>query len=506
MGNAKSDISSEEKMKVLGLDCSVDSILSKMKQGNYKSVVVMTGAGISVSCGIPDFRTPGTGLYDNLKKYNLPSPESVFTMDYFRESKGEAFYKLAKEMWPDHFNPSPAHCFIRLLQDKEILSRCFTQNIDTLERAAGVTGEKMVESHGSFASASCIKCHSPFDQVQCKKQILERQIPIRCTVPSCGGLVKPDIVFFGEGLPPKFYLCAKSDFPQADLLIVLGTSLTVHPFAGLIEAVAPNCPRLLLNMKPVGLRNPNDDGLRLRQAENYRDVMIEGPCDDAVRAICDELGWRADLESLIQTNQCLVGSTDAAIDTLVAFPAMGPDGFKYNWRTDPESDLPPIFAFHQHPDDYDVDDLILKATDTAHKMSLCLLQDYSSLEQGGEVALILCITDESHKAWDESHAIALVENGTRYDFTVLEGAEPLNEPMQKEEDGENSKSSFFQLAIGIPFSGTDFEIWYIDRTCGEVRARWGGLKVEAANFDDFDISELVQGMGELPSHLLSPED
>jgi NAD-dependent deacetylase sirtuin 2 len=127
----------EEQRAVLDFDVSVDAIcrkLQELERAKEASVVVLAGAGISVSAGIPDFRTPGTGLYSNLQKYDLPSPESIFDIAYFRE-KPQAFCTLCTEMWPDNFAPTPAHFFIKLLEQKGILKRCFTQNIDTLERS-----------------------------------------------------------------------------------------------------------------------------------------------------------------------------------------------------------------------------------------------------------------------------------------------------------------------------------------------------------------------------------
>jgi NAD-dependent deacetylase sirtuin 2 len=107
-----------------------------IKEGRCKNVIVMAGAGISVSAGIPDFRTPGTGLYDNLAKYNLPEPTAVFDIHFFRENPAP-FYQLAKELFPGQYKPTPTHNFIRLLHDRGLLLRCYTQNIDSLEAEAG---------------------------------------------------------------------------------------------------------------------------------------------------------------------------------------------------------------------------------------------------------------------------------------------------------------------------------------------------------------------------------
>ena len=128
----------------------LEGVASKILSGSVKNIVVMAGAGwhmscsfsmhlidfwslgISVSAGIPDFRSPGTGLYDNLAKYNLPEPTAVFDINYFQQNPAP-FYMLAKELFPGQYRPTPTHLFIRLLHDKGLLRRCFTQNIDSLE-------------------------------------------------------------------------------------------------------------------------------------------------------------------------------------------------------------------------------------------------------------------------------------------------------------------------------------------------------------------------------------
>lgn len=91
----------------------------------------MSGAGISVASGIPDFRSPKTGLFAKLQKYNLPTPESMFTLSYFEENP-KPFCTLAKELYPGNYDPTPVHYFIRLLHEKGLLLRNYTQNIDTV--------------------------------------------------------------------------------------------------------------------------------------------------------------------------------------------------------------------------------------------------------------------------------------------------------------------------------------------------------------------------------------
>jgi NAD-dependent histone deacetylase SIR2 len=146
---------------------TVEALAQYIKDGRAKQIVVMvrytsshhdvvansfkTGAGISTSAGIPDFRSPETGLYANLARLNLPHAEAVFDISYFRD-KPEPFYSLARELYPGKFRPTITHSFISLLHKKGLLLKLFTQNIDCLEREAGVPGDLIIEAHGSFAT------------------------------------------------------------------------------------------------------------------------------------------------------------------------------------------------------------------------------------------------------------------------------------------------------------------------------------------------------------------
>ncbi|KAL5492802.1 HST2 [Sanghuangporus weigelae] len=242
------------------------------------------GIGISTSAGIPDFRSPDTGLYANLARLNLPYPEAVFDISFFKRNP-RPFYVLAHELAPGRFRPTLTHSFIKLLADKELLHTCFTQNIDTLERAAGVPPEKIIEAHGSFANQHCVECGASYPEDKIKKKIDEQEIPI-CEKPGCGGFVKPDIVFFGESMPPNFFR-RLGYLKDADLLIVLGTSLTVHPFASLAELVPEECPRLLVNLDHVG-----------GWGSRSNDVACLMPVDNAMRQLCSLLGWEEELDAL----------------------------------------------------------------------------------------------------------------------------------------------------------------------------------------------------------------
>jgi NAD-dependent histone deacetylase SIR2 len=194
-------------------------------------------AGISTSAGIPDFRSPDTGIYANLAKRNLPY---MFDYSFFR-SNPVPFYDFAHELYPGKYRPTITHYFVRLLSDKGLLFKLFTQNIDCLERQAGIPGHKIVEAHGSFARQSCIECKAAYPDDLMKEAIQRKEVPY-CTTPQCNGVVKPEIVFFGEQLPEEF-LKGLSLLPDADLCIVMGTSLSVHPFASLPSLCSEGVPR-----------------------------------------------------------------------------------------------------------------------------------------------------------------------------------------------------------------------------------------------------------------------
>ncbi|KAG0164791.1 NAD-dependent protein deacetylase sirtuin-2 [Apophysomyces sp. BC1034] len=288
-------VKQNEKDKVPKLKSqTLSAVADYIKENDVKRIIVMSGAGISTAAGIPDFRSKKTGLYANLQKYDLPHAEAIFDIEYFME-KPEAFYTLAKELYPSRFLPTKTHYFIRLLHDKGVLLRSFTQNIDTLERLAGVPDEKLVEAHGSFATASCVKCRRVVDPLEIKEMLLRAEV-LRCE--DCKLPVKPDITFFGQSLPERFYDRIE-DFESADLLIVIGTSLAVQPFASLVDEVPDNVPRLLINKELVGAHQSPNDGFDFKwRYGKKRDVALLNDCDIGVEMLAELLGWKDDLAAL----------------------------------------------------------------------------------------------------------------------------------------------------------------------------------------------------------------
>ncbi len=233
---------------------SLEAIAKAIASGKIKHVVVLTGAGISVNAKLPDFRSED-GIFARMaKEYKLEKPEQMFHLDYFKEHPG-VFLRSCETLMSGTFEPTVSHYFIRLLQEKGLLLRCFTQNIDMLHTKSGIDDELLVEAHGSFKSACCVKCSCSHSIERVRKAMLEGAVP-RCGWNKCKGLVKPDVVLYGEPLPRRFANCARTDFKagKCDLLIVIGTSLLVEPFRSLIEFPVDECPRLLICKEPAGQR------------------------------------------------------------------------------------------------------------------------------------------------------------------------------------------------------------------------------------------------------------
>ena len=238
-----------------------------------RNVVFVLGAGISVAAGIPDYRTPGTGLYHTLQKYNLPSPESVFTLSYLRDHP-EAFFDVERSL-PDMSKVAPtiAHKLMKAVSDSGRLLRIYTQNVDGLEYRVGIPADKIVAAHGNSFGAHCIDCKAamPVDEYNDTVHV-KKAIP-RCA--ACSGIVKADFVLYGEPMPDRFFILAEEDLPKCDLLVVMGTSLVVQPFCNLATMVEGWCPRVVINRERVG----QDLGIRLSDdgdAAESRDIFLGG--------------------------------------------------------------------------------------------------------------------------------------------------------------------------------------------------------------------------------------
>jgi len=294
-------------------ELSMDGVVEYIRQGRAKNIITMVGAGISTSAGIPDFRSPTSGLYNNLGKYNLPSPLAIFDIRYF-EKNPAPFFDLAKDLYPKSFNPTPAHYFVKVLHDKGLLLRHYTQNIDMLERVAGLPDDKIVEAHGSFHKGHCLKCNKEYSQGWMKEEIFADKVPTCFSCGGKGGTVKPDIIFFGEQLPTRFFNCARQDFDKCDLLIIMGTSLQVQPFASLVGRVSDECPRVLINRTKAGgaiatlssfFGLGGGASLDFDKKGNIRDVFLKGDTDPICLELVEQFGWQQQLQQVSQVKHPL---------------------------------------------------------------------------------------------------------------------------------------------------------------------------------------------------------
>ncbi len=207
---------------------------------NAKFPIAFTGAGISVPSGIPDFRSPG-GLWT---KYD---PMKVAT--------AEAIYNNPKEVWKflietlellENSKPNPAHYALAELEENNKLMGIITQNVDNLHQRAG--SKNVVEYHGNFEKFYCVSCEKKYSKNQIK-QIVESQIPPKC---DCGGIIRPDVVFFGESIPTIAITKSNELIKQCDLIIIAGTSGEVAPANTIPRTIKKNGGKVIeINLGPT---------------------------------------------------------------------------------------------------------------------------------------------------------------------------------------------------------------------------------------------------------------
>jgi NAD-dependent deacetylase len=233
------------------------------------SVVALTGAGISVPSGIPDFRSAGTGLWANV------NPLEVAHIDVFRRDP-ERFWRFYGDRFQtlEHKRPNGAHAALATLERAGLLDAVITQNIDRLHPKAGT--RELVEVHGSIDHSSCLGCGAryPLAEVRDRQGLDGARIP-RC---DCGRPLKPDVVLFGEYLPVDALARAEELAAGAELLLCIGSSLEVHPVARLPEITLSSGGRLVIITRGT---TPFD-----RRATE----RLDGDVEHELRAVVDALG------------------------------------------------------------------------------------------------------------------------------------------------------------------------------------------------------------------------
>jgi NAD-dependent deacetylase len=236
--------------------------------GRSRRVVALTGAGVSVPSGIPDFRTPETGLWAKV------DPMEVAHISVF-EQEPERFWSYYRPRFSSLGDKEPnlAHEALAELERRGLIEGVITQNIDRLHRAAG--SENVIEVHGSIETSSCTACGASFGLEEVDDLFDERGVAV-CA--ACGGAVKPDVVLFGEMLPAEAIERATELAEAADLMLCVGSSLAVHPVAGLPQLTLERGGRLAIVTKG---ETPYDADAELK---------LEGEVDAELDALLAALG------------------------------------------------------------------------------------------------------------------------------------------------------------------------------------------------------------------------
>lgn len=233
-----------------------------------KHLVAFTGAGISTDSGIPDFRSADSGLW------NDPDALEAATIFGFKRNP-QKFYDWVKLLTKLILNaePNPAHTALANLENKGYLQSVITQNIDMLHTRAG--NSLVYELHGHLREATCITCYSVYDgQPILEKFIDDGQVP-RC--PSCQGVIKPNVILFGEQLPIKIFQDAQKATRACDLMLIIGSSLEVAPASDFPRlATYTGAKLIIVNLGPT-------------QADGLADVVINARAAEIMPKIVRQL-------------------------------------------------------------------------------------------------------------------------------------------------------------------------------------------------------------------------
>jgi NAD-dependent deacetylase len=227
-----------------------------------KKAVFLTGAGVSTESGIPDFRSAG-GLYSD------PSNINVFEIASFIADPS-FFYRFWSRFLPivEKAQPNPAHRAIAQLQNSRQVT-VVTQNIDDLHQRAG--SRTVWSVHGTTAFCRCLKCGARKDTSELAPIIRRGEAPYH----SCGGVFKPEVTFFGEGLPELDWTNSQNAIREADLLCLIGTSLSVFPAAGLPGCRRRDCRLVIINRDPTPLDSEADLVIHASAGEVFGKYLME---------------------------------------------------------------------------------------------------------------------------------------------------------------------------------------------------------------------------------------
>lgn len=235
-------------------------------------VVVFTGAGVSTESGIPDFRSPG-GVWD---KYD-PSDFTIQALRRDPVSYWERRLERRNEStidW-DSVTPNPAHESIAALEEQGMLSYVITQNVDGLHQKAGNDPDRVLELHGTRHQSKCLECQQRFSLDILETKLTDKSLPPQCD--QCGGLLKRATVSFGEQLPADVLREARMAAESCDVMLAVGSSLTVQPAASLPRTTLQSGGVVIIvNLEPTGLERQD------------RTIFLKGKAGEVVPAIVDD--------------------------------------------------------------------------------------------------------------------------------------------------------------------------------------------------------------------------
>ncbi|KAB1187573.1 MULTISPECIES: Sir2 family NAD-dependent protein deacetylase [Haloferax] len=223
------------------LDADAEWVADLLREADV--AVALTGAGMSTASGIPDFRGDDGIWNTEFDPQSFHRSRFVTDPDGFWRDR----LRLHERMFPDGVSPNAGHDALAALESKGVLDAVVTQNTDGLHRESG--SDHVVELHGNAAEVVCKDCDSRFDADMAFEQVRAGTAPATC--PDCGGIVKPAVVLFGERLPRVAYAEAKQLADDADVFLALGSSLTVHPAAGLADRAAEDGSLVVVNFDPT---------------------------------------------------------------------------------------------------------------------------------------------------------------------------------------------------------------------------------------------------------------
>ena len=213
-----------------------------------RAAVAFTGAGLSTPSGIPDFRSPETGLWARLEAAGTEEAQSGTIQAFGRDP--QTFYQRMKPLFQKIITaePNAAHYALAELEAKGIIHTVITQNADMLQQRAG--SKNVIEVHGSLAESTCIQCYKAKPFRPLLDQYLTDGIVPRCK--ECGGVMKPNVILTGEQLPVKAILAAQQSIRRADVLLIAGTSLAGGPSSALVDSAYLQGSKLILvNQTPT---------------------------------------------------------------------------------------------------------------------------------------------------------------------------------------------------------------------------------------------------------------